>query len=203
MNLNTRYQQVKAGEFSKVDFLKEAKEDTRVNKIFSHLNSYEEVINIFKEKGYITEVNDFTPEKEFNFMSILKESLSDLGNLEDFSYQVQQVNPFEYEKGWRYEARGKNLNEDNVVMSAQKKAIANLKKDPLFYTKIEMGKHAPSEKEIEAKKHIDISKGQNYVDKNNQMKPVKMTKPDVKEDAERVKIEKIKTKLLEDLKKKA
>jgi len=203
MDINTRYRQVVAGEFSKADFLKEAKEDTRVNKTFSHLNSYEEVISIFKNRGFITETVNKSEEKEFNFMSILKESISDLDKPDDFAHQVQQVNPFEYEKGWRYEAKGKDLSDDKVILAAQKKAIANLKKDAIYYTKIEMGKHAPTDKEVESKKMIDISKGENYKDKNHQVKPVKPAKPeDTKEDSDRVKIEKLKTKLLEDFKKK-
>jgi hypothetical protein len=203
MDINTRYRQVVAGEFSKADFLKEAKEDSRLNRTFSHLNSYEEVVSIFKNRGFITETVNKNEEKEFNFMSILKESISDLDKPDDFAHQVQQVNPFEYEKGWRYEAKGKDLSDDKVILAAQKKAIANLKKDAIYYTKIEMGKHAPTDKEVESKKMIDISKGENYKDKNHQVKPVKMAKPeDTKEDSDRVKIEKLKTKLLEDFKKK-
>jgi len=202
MLLQQRYNQVQNGEFSKSDFLKEAREDSRINKLFSHLNTYEEVVHKFKQKGYIVEAVQESDTKEFNFTSMLKESALALDLVDEFAKEVQQVNPFEYEKGWRIEANGKDLSDDKVIIAAQKKAIKNLHKDPIYYTKIEMGKWAPTKKDIDSRKMLDISKGKNLTDPNNQMKPVSVIKPSPKEDEDRVKIEKIKTELLEGLKKK-
>ena len=200
MNIIQRYTQVENGEFSKENFLLEARQDSRVNKTFSHLNSYDEVIGIFKQRGFIPV--EQAPEKEFNFKSFLQESIEDMEFPDKMARDISLVNPFEYEKGWKHEMKDKNMRDDKLIIAAQKKAVKNLNKDPLYYTKIQMGKHAPTEKEIESKKVLDISKGKNYKDPNNQMTVVKIAKPEPKEDSERVEIEKLKTKLLESLKKK-
>jgi len=200
MNIIDRYTQVENGEFSKENFLLEARQDSRINKTFSHLNSYDEVVGIFKQRGFIPV--EQSSEKEFSFKSFLQESIEDMNLPDQMAIDISLVNPFEYEKGWKHEMQGKNMRDDKLVIAAQKKAVKNLNKDPLYYTKIQMGKHAPTAKQVEEKKMLDISKGKNYTDPHNQVKPVKIVKPEPKEDEERVMIEKLKTKLHESLKKK-
>lgn len=202
MNIQKRYNEVQEGQFSKADFLLEARQDSRINKTFSHLNSFDEVVSIFKGKGYLTEPSAPVEKDAFDFRKILKESISDINDYDEKAPHPEKVNAFEYEKGWRYELNAKKDFTDKGILDAQHKAIKNLEKDALYYTRIEMGKYQPTEKEVEDSKMIDISKGKN-LKAPNQPKELKGKNTPGITDEERVKIEKIKTELYEGLKKKS
>ena len=201
MNIQQRYNEVKEGKFTKQDFLTEAKRDSRVNKTFSQLNSFDEVVSIFKMRGFLVESTTPAEKDTFDFRKIIKESIDDINDYDEKAPHPEKVNAFEYEKGWRYELNAKKDFSDKGILDAQHKAIKNLEKDALYYTRIEMGKNQPTEEQIKNTKMIDISKGKDFK-APNQMKELKGKNSPVITDEERMKIEKIKTELYEGLKKK-
>ena len=173
MFVNQRYNEVKAGTLSKSDFITEALRDSRVKKLLSQLNTFDEAVYILKEKGYIQEDVIKKPASTFSINNWLKESIGDEIIAPKGEPDDAHVNAFEFEKGWRYELRKMGKYDDDALLKARSAAVKHLEKDALYYTKLELGEYAGDDK---GHKDIDISKGKNLKDPDNQMQKVKPRK---------------------------
>lgn len=171
MLISQRYNEVKAGTFSEHSFLEEARRDVRLAKYATGHTTFDELVNIMKAKSYIFE-EEQAPAKKFSMNTWLKESLNDEMNEPKGTVNADAVSPFEFEKGWRYEIKLIGKYEDEDISKAKAKAVKNLEKDEIYYTKLEMDGMFPSDK---GHKDLDVSKGQNLTDPDNQAKPVKST----------------------------
>ena len=171
MIIDQRYNQVKEGSFTKEAFLEEAKRDHRLARHMSNFTTFDELVGILHNRGLIFEEKE--PANKFSTAKWLKESISDDINEPKGTVHMEHVNAFEYEKGWRYELKAIGKFDEESVQKAQQKAVKNLEKDAIHYTKLEMRGHVPDEK---GHKELDVSKGQNLVDKDSQAKPVKIKK---------------------------
>lgn len=174
MIIDQQYKAVKAGTLTKEQFIQEAKWDSRLAKYITNFDTFEDVINTFKSKGLLFEDEAPAP-KKFSVSNWIKESLTDEINEPKGTVHPEHVSAFEFEKGWRYELKAIGKYEEEDVRKAKEKAIKNIEKDAIHYTKIEMGENVPDEK---GHKDLDVSKGQNKVDADNQSKPVKTKEVD-------------------------
>jgi hypothetical protein len=128
MTIQDLYTQYLDGKVTKQKFLYEARRDQNLTMI-SPSNSFDDVVKILKNKSIISE-------------KASKESKQPTGkqDVEIISKTIDMVNPYEYANGMNYElgiidipAPDGDLDEDNVL-KAQKKVLANLTKNPSYYT---------------------------------------------------------------------
>ena len=128
MTIQDLYTQYLDGKVTKQKFLYEARRDQNLTMI-SPTNSFDDVVKILKNKSIISE-------------KASKESKQPTGkqDVEIISKTIDMVNPYEYANGMDYElgiidipAPDGDLSEDNVL-KAQKKVLANLTKNPSYYT---------------------------------------------------------------------
>lgn len=167
MIIDQRYKEVKAGIISEFDFLQEAHQDKNISRFITGFHTFDQVIEVLKSRSMLFEETEVDNNKGFDFNTIIKEALSaDVKG----TVHPEHVHPYEFEKGWRYELKLIGKFEDEDINKAKAKAVKNLEKDPIHYTKIEMGEYAPDNKGHEM---LDLSKGKNMTDPDNQMKPVK------------------------------
>ena len=128
MTIQDLYTQYLDGKVTKQKFLYEARRDQNLTMI-SPTNSFDDVVKILKNKSIISE-------------KASKESKQPTGkqDVEIIAKTIDMVNPYEYAKGMDYElgiidipAPDGDLSEENVF-KAQKKVLANLTKNPSYYT---------------------------------------------------------------------
>ena len=128
MTIQDLYTQYLDGKVTKQKFLYEARRDQNLTMI-SPTNSFDDVVKILKNKSIISE-------------KASKESKQPTGkqDVEIIAKTIDMVNPYEYANGMDYElgiidipAPDGDLDEDNVL-KAQKKVLANLTKNPSYYT---------------------------------------------------------------------
>jgi hypothetical protein len=128
MTIQDLYTQYLDGKVTKQKFLYEARRDQNLTMI-SPTNSFDDVVKILKNKSIISE-------------KAHKESKQSTGkqDVEIISKTIDMVNPYEYANGMDYElgiidipAPDGDLDEGNVLR-AQKKVLANLTKNPSYYT---------------------------------------------------------------------
>lgn len=128
MTIQDLYTQYLDGKVTKQKFLYEARRDQNLTMI-SPTNSFDDVVKILKNKSIISE-------------KASKESKQPTGkqDVEIISKTIDMVNPYEYANGMNYElgiidipAPDGDLDEGNVLR-AQKKVLANLTKNPSYYT---------------------------------------------------------------------
>jgi hypothetical protein len=128
MTIQDLYTQYLDGKVTKQKFLYEARRDQNLTMI-SPTNSFDDVVKILKNKSIISE-------------KAHKESKQPTGkqDVEIISKTIDMVNPYEYANGMDYElgiidipAPDGDLDEGNVLR-AQKKVLANLTKNPSYYT---------------------------------------------------------------------
>jgi hypothetical protein len=160
MTIQDLYTQYLDGKVTKQKFLYEARRDQNLTMI-SPSNSFDDVVKILKNKSIISE-------------KASKESKQPTGkqDVEIISKTIDMVNPYEYANGMNYElgiidipAPDGDLNEDNVL-KAQKKVLANLTKNPSYYTEKLYGRvKFDGDKTVEInKKSMDaIGKGKKNV----------------------------------------
>ncbi len=162
-----------AGEVSKEKFLYEARRDNKLAQFITNMTSYNDAVNILKNRGIITEAR-----KKVTALTL------------------DQSNPYELRKGLDYEldlcykaSPAKPLPED-AILKAQDKVLKNLAKDPSYYTKTLAGMKPDgdlaSDSELGDKsKRNDVYyalKKDNFVDKKNGVKEVsKLEKSNVKD----------------------
>jgi hypothetical protein len=128
MTIQDLYTQYLDGKVTKQKFLYEARRDQNLTMI-SPTNSFDDVVKILKNKSIISE-------------KAHKEAKQSTGkqDVEIISKTIDMVNPYEYANGMDYElgiidipAPDGDLDEGNVLR-AQKKVLANLTKNPSYYT---------------------------------------------------------------------
>ena len=128
MTIQDLYTQYLDGKVTKQKFLYEARRDQNLTMI-SPTNSFDDVVKILKNKSIISE-------------KAHKEAKQSTGkqDVEIISKTIDMVNPYEYSRGMDYElgiidipAPDGDLSEGNVLR-AQKKVLANLTKNPSYYT---------------------------------------------------------------------
>lgn len=128
MTIQDLYTQYLDGKVTKQKFLYEARRDQNLTMI-SPTNSFDDVVKILKNKSIISE-------------KAHKESKQPTGkqDVEIIAKTIDMVNPYEYANGMDYElgiidipAPDGDLDEGNVLR-AQKKVLANLTKNPSYYT---------------------------------------------------------------------
>ena len=125
MTVQNLYTQYLDGKITKQKFLYEVRRDQNLTMI-SPNNSFDDVVKILKNKSIISE-------------KASKESTGKQ-DVEIIAKTIDMVNPYEYSRGMDYElgiidipAPDGDLDEDNVLR-AQKKVLANLTKNPSYYT---------------------------------------------------------------------
>lgn len=149
MTTKELYIKHKSGEVSNQKFLYEVRRDSNLPWI-TNMTSYEDAVKILKNKGIINEADA----KKY-------------GDVEVISKTIDMVNPYEYSKGMNYELDmamnpvRQDLDEEEVL-AAQKKVLANITKDSNYYTKLYAGLNPTAE--VEGYKEIEIA-GKN-LDKN-------------------------------------
>jgi hypothetical protein len=128
MTVQNLYTQYLDGKITKQKFLYEVRRDQNLTMISSS-NSFDDVVKILKNKSIISE-------------KAHKESKQSAGkqDVEIIAKTIDMVNPYEYTRGMEYEleildvpATSGDLSEENVL-KAQKKVLANLTKNPSYYT---------------------------------------------------------------------
>jgi hypothetical protein len=126
MTTKELYIKHKSGSMSNQKFLYEVRRDAHLPWI-TNLTSYEDAVKILKNKGIINEADG----KKY-------------GEVEVIAKTIDMVNPYEYANGLDYELGQSmvpvrcDLTEDEVL-TAQKKVLDNLTKDPNYYTKVMHG----------------------------------------------------------------
>jgi hypothetical protein len=160
MTVQNLYTQYLDGKITKQKFLYEVRRDQNLTMI-SPSNSFDDVVKILKNKSIISE-------------KASKESKQPTGkqDVEIIAKTIDMVNPYEYANGMDYElgiidipAPDGDLDEDNVLR-AQKKVLANLTKNPSYYTEKLYGrvKFDGDETVVINKKSIDaIGKGKKNI----------------------------------------
>jgi hypothetical protein len=147
MTIQDLYTQYLDGKVTKQKFLYEARRDQNLTMI-SPTNSFDDVVKILKNKSIISE-------------KASKESKQPTGkqDVEIIAKTIDMVNPYEYTRGMEYEleildvpATSGDLSEENVL-KAQKKVLANLTKNSLYYTQKMYGKT-----EFDGDETIEINK---------------------------------------------
>jgi len=148
MTIQDLYTQYLDGKVTKQKFLYEARRDQNLTMI-SPTNSFDDVVKILKNKSIISE-------------KASKESKQPTGkqDVEIISKTIDMVNPYEYANGMNYElgiidipAPDGDLDEGNVLR-AQKKVLANLTKNPSYYTEKLYGRV-----KFDGDKTVEINKG--------------------------------------------
>ena len=158
MTIQDLYTQYLDGKVTKQKFLYEARRDQNLTMI-SPTNSFDDVVKILKNKSIISE-------------KAHKESKQPTGkqDVEIIAKTIDMVNPYEYANGMDYElgiidipAPDGDLDEGNVLR-AQKKVLANLTKNPSYYTEKLYGRvkfDGDETVEINKKSMDAIGKGKN------------------------------------------
>ena len=130
-------------------------------KLISSFNSYEDVVKILSNKN------------------IIQEAIVDQKEQEKIIYDADRINSYELEKGishemkqpvevWKMAGAGKFDISEEDYLKAKKKAIENIQKDPLYYTRLLTGeKRQPENKRGDIMRVVD---NKNMVDKINAMK---------------------------------
>ena len=173
MILHKRYTDVKNGKLTPEQFLQEAKWDPILSKHITNFDTFESAVNIFKSKGLLFETSDIK-NNSFSVADWRNENSAFLDTKKG-DVDSAHVNLFEFERGWRYELKLSGKCDDEAVLKAKAKAVKNLEKDAIHYTKLEMGELAPDDSNTGT---VDVSKGQNKVDEKNAAKPVKVKEQD-------------------------
>jgi hypothetical protein len=160
MTVQNLYTQYLDGKITKQKFLYEVRRDQNLTMI-SPSNSFDDVVKILKNKSIISE-------------KASKESKQPTGkqDVEIIAKTIDMVNPYEYANGMDYElgiidipAPDGDLDEGNVLR-AQKKVLANLTKNPSYYTEKLYGRvKFDGDETVEInKKSIDaLSKGKKNI----------------------------------------
>lgn len=187
MSIQDLYKQVLNEEISQERFLYFVRKDPRLSSIITNSISFEDAIKNLKAKSIIWEESSNNIE-EFDFIGSIKKlqesALYTDPEIMKKKNNADHVNYYEFENGWRMEYQKiikSNSNKNKIDMEqaiekAKAKAIKNIEKDPIYYTRLISG-------EKQSKKRTDLpievdKKRSNVVDKPNQMKSPKGFKKD-------------------------
>ncbi len=181
VSVQNLYKQVISEEISVEKFMYTVRRDNVLSKYINNIMLFEDVVNVFKNKGFIWETEDKKEDESFNFIksfSIIQESNKLKGGKGD-KLTVDQVNFYEFTKGWKHE-----MEHTDDVDKAKEIALDHLAEDPMYYTRLEM-----MELQANKKKRTDLPKEyskKDMVDKDNATKPVKGFKKYVKDSTKRI-----------------
>lgn len=168
INLQHEYNLIKEGK-GNIPYFKKIALNQCPN-LVSPLNSFDDMVSILKTKNIISE-------------NIITESIhDDKSKYEKIISDGDRVNPYELEKGikyemkspietWKMDGAGKFDISVEDYFQAMKTAVDNLKKDPMFYTRM-----ITKEKNIQPEKRSDtmkLVKDKKFVDDLNKMNPIK------------------------------
>lgn len=156
MTTQELYLQLKEGKISNEKFLYEVRRDTNLPWV-TNLTSFDDAVRILKNKSIITEVKNEVEEspKQFLFEADTKKKKE-----KDADHVIWD----QFQKGIRYELEQQG---DYDLEKAQKKALANLNKDELYYLHLLSGQKL-EKKRSDTMEYVDKKKS-NMVDKRNQM----------------------------------
>jgi len=154
MKVTQLYDKFKAGEVSKEKFLYEVRRNPElINTVITNTMNFDDTVRVLKHRNLIIEAPKPT------------------GPL-----NIDQVNPYEYRKGLDYELGlcgqaipqwGIDFTGNEAYAKSQKKVLANLTKDALYYTHLVTGQQKDDSQDM-----VPFKKGNN-IDKKNAVKNVK------------------------------
>lgn len=181
INIQNLYKQVLENTLSKTQFLYEVRRNVVLNNYINNTMCYDDVVNVFKSKGFITNTITENAEDNFDFKKSfhnLSESVI-VNEAKSKTLDIDHVNFYEFTKGWKLE-----LEKTDDIDKAKEAALKNLTKDSMFYTRQEMEKF-----QKEKKKRTDLPKEYTKataVDKDNAVKPVPGKKKPTKDSTKKI-----------------
>lgn len=178
MTTQVLYNKVLSGEVSKEKFLMEVKSDSKFSSLFHVTNTFEDVVQILKNKGMINENVEKTSNfGNFDFIGTIKSIKESYDIINEEKKQKlkggkgdkltpDDVNYHEFQKGWRHE-----LEHTEDIDKAKEIALDHLAEDPMYYTRLDMVELKASKKG-RTDLPLEVRKDQ-LKDPNNQMEEVK------------------------------
>lgn len=165
MNIQELFNKTISGDISKEKFLYEVRRDVRLNKLITNTMGFNDCVNVLKNKSIISEKFEDNSEK-FDFLGTIKSLTESAKSPKKSPTDSDYVHHGEFTKGWKIE-----LEKTDDIDKAKAKAIKNLEKDPMYYTRQEMEDFVKTKKK-RTDLPIEVKKG-NFVDKDNGVKKVK------------------------------
>lgn len=166
MTIQEFYNKVLKEEMSKNDFLYFLRKNDISRQYITNTTSYDDAVHILKSKQFLSE--EVKPEsaiKKFDFVGTMN-SFKNFDK-EQKKKTIDQVNYYEFERGWRVEYA---LCKD--VEKAKAKALKNIQNDDIYYTRLLTGAKKPA-KRTDLPMEVDPKKKDSLKDPNNQMKSPK------------------------------
>lgn len=174
MTTQQLYQKTLNEQMTPSDFLWSVRRDPQYYNIINGLMSFDDTVKVLKGKGHIWQSNQESAVKPYDILGSFKSLNEAAKSKKEAKVTADMVNYYEFTKGWK-----KELEKTDDLDKAKEKAIANIVKDPNYYTRCEMEAYQKSKNKKEVKNlPIDISKkNANYKDDANQMQKLDKAKP--------------------------
>lgn len=165
MSIQELFNKTISGDISKEKFLYEVRRDVRLNKLITNTMNFNDCVSVLKNKSIISEKFEDTSEK-FDFLGTIKLLSESTKSPKTSPTDSDYVHHGEFTKGWKIE-----LEKTDDIDKAKAKAIKNLEKDPMYYTRQEMEDFVKTKKK-RTDLPIEVRKD-NFKDKDNETKKVK------------------------------
>ena len=166
MTTQQLYQKVLNEQMTQKEFLWTVRRDTVVNDMLTNTMSFEDTVSVLKAKGFISESNEESQVKSYDFLgtfkSLLEAKTNKLKGGKGDKLTADHVNYYEFTKGWKHE-----LEHTDDIDTAKEIALDHLAEDPNYYTRLDMIEYQ-AKKEKKKEKPQEPTKG-NLKDKDNQM----------------------------------
>lgn len=156
MTTQELYIQLTEGKINREKFLYEVRRDNNLPWV-TNLTSFDDAVRILKNKSIIFESKIEQEETP-------KQMLTEARTKKEESKDADHVIWDQFQRGIRYELEQQG---DYDLEKAQKKALTNLNKDPLYYLRLVSGQKL-EKKRSDTMEYVDKKKS-NMVDKRNQM----------------------------------
>lgn len=169
MNLQKEYNLIKEGKGDKANFKRQVL--FQCPNLVSPFNSFDDMVSILKNRNIISEA-----------------VYNDKAKYEKIIQDADRVNPYELKKGisyemkspnetWKMDGGGKFDIDPEDYYKAMDKAVKNLQKDPMYYTRLLSNEKVISnEKRPDTMKPVGEGKKQNFVNNLNKMTVYKKKK---------------------------
>jgi hypothetical protein len=198
MTIAKLYENHKSGKVSKQSFLNEARKDANLPWI-TNMTSYEDTVKILKNKGIISEANLTAPGasgptgQRINMQGDAYSSNAETDNneleededteLEDTktineahdlttAQIIDRLNVYEFKRGVDYEMSKLKVLDNISYEKVREKVAKKMAKDPLAYRYTQLANAKQIEKD-DKRLAMKPVKGDNFVDKDNEMKKIK------------------------------
>ena len=198
MTIAKLYENHKNGKVSKQSFLNEARKDANLPWI-TNMTSYEDTVKILKNKGIISEANLTAPGasgptgQKINMQGDAYSSNAETDNneleededteLEDAqslnethdlttAQIIDRLNVYEFKRGVDYEMSKLKVLDNISYEKVREKVAKKMAKDPLAYRYTQLANAKQIEKD-DKRLSMKPVKGDNFVDKENEMKKIK------------------------------